>query len=357
MFVRNAWYCAGWDYLVTQGKDSVIARQLAGERVVLYRKPTGEIVAMEDRCPHRQAALSLGQKEGDALRCMYHGMKFAPDGKCIEIPGQKQISARACVRVFPVVEQENWIWVWMGDAEKADPSLIPFAIGPGNPDWTMRTSHMRVDANYRLEIANLADLSHLAWVHQKSLGGADSQTQTQYTHIEPKFTVGERDMRTEYVVRDVPAPHFLTHLFAPDARFNLHFDITHTLPCTWVLHFQAFVHGTESAEKPHGEPVADTYTCQAVVPSNEDSVEYYFSWGSNKAFDFPGLSDLLRDVLDVAFLEDRHVLEAQHIRISEKPDLPLINICHDDGPNRMLRLLDKNLKREAEEAQASKAAA
>ena len=128
MFVRNAWYNAGWDHMFTQGKRSIVARQMAGERVVLYRKPDGQIAAMEDRCPHRQAALSLGQKEGDGLRCMYHGMRFGADGKCNEIPGQDTIPERACVRVYPVVEKDNWVWVWMGDKEKADPKLIPFAV-------------------------------------------------------------------------------------------------------------------------------------------------------------------------------------------------------------------------------------
>lgn len=347
MFVKNAWYCAGWDYMVTQGKNSLVARKLAGERVVLYRKPNGEVVAMEDRCPHRQAALSLGSKEGESIRCMYHGMKFAADGKCSEIPGQSTIPERACVRVFPVVERDNWVWVWMGEVAKADPALIPFAIGPSDQDWTMKTSHMHVDANYRLEIANLADLTHLAWVHQKSLGGDDLDTRVQYTNIKAKFTVLPRGLRTQYVVRGVPAPHFLKHLFPEGARFDLDFDITHTVPCTWVLHFQAFTHGTATEGPSNGQPVADTYTCQAVVPNDEHSVEYYFSWGSKKVFDFPGLSDLLRDVLDVAFLEDRHVLEAQHVRMIEKPDLKMVDIVHDAGPGKMLWVLDKLLKEEA----------
>ncbi len=347
MFVRNAWYCAGWDYMVTQGRNSIVARQLAGERVVLYRKPSGEIVAMEDRCPHRQAALSLGAKEGDSLRCMYHGMKFGPDGQCTEVPGQASIPARACTRVFPVVERDNWIWVWMGVAEKADVALIPFAIGPGDPAWRIKTSHMHVDANYRLEIANLADLSHLAWVHQKSLGGDDAETRHQYTHIKSKVTTGERAIRTEYLIRAVPPPNFLRHLFPAEARFDLSFDITHTLPCTWVLHFQAFVANGASEGAPTGALIADTYTCQAVVPNNADSVEYYFSWGSRADLEFPGLSDLLRDVLDIAFLEDRHVLEAQHIRMKEKPNFPMVSILHDAGPSRMLRLLDEVLAGEA----------
>ena len=107
-----------------------------------------------------------------------------------------------------------------------------------------------------------------------------------------------------------------------------------------MLHFQAFAVGD-------GTLIADTYTCQAVVPNDADSVEYYFSWGSKAELEFPGLSDLLRDALDIAFLEDRHVLEAQHVRMREKPDFPMVSIVHDAGPSRMLRLLDQVLREEA----------
>jgi hypothetical protein len=61
----------------------------------------------------------------------------------------------------------------------------------------------------------------------------------------------------------------------------------------------------------------------------------------------------LRDILDVAFLEDAHVLEAQHIRMKEKPDLKMIDIVHDAGPGKMLWVLDRMLKDEAKEAEAA----
>ena len=149
MFVRNAWYCAGWDYSVTLARDAVVARQIAGERVVLFRTPDGRVHALEDRCPHRQAALSLGRKEGDTLRCMYHGLRFATDGRCVEVPARVRIPERAQIRVFPVVEKDNWIWVWMGDPTRADEALIPFAVGPDADGWNIRTSEMTVKANYR----------------------------------------------------------------------------------------------------------------------------------------------------------------------------------------------------------------
>lgn len=360
MFVKNAWYNAGWDYHFTQsqqnglkqGKGALVARKIAGERVVLYRKPNGQITALEDRCVHRQAALSLGQKEGDNIRCMYHGLRFGPDGKCNEIPGQDHIPTKACVRAFPVVERDNWVWVWMGDPAKADEALIPFAIGPSHPDWNVKTSQMQVAASYRLEIANLADLTHLAWVHQGTLGGGDQQTRAKYTTIKPTFTATSHSLRTEYFVRDVPISTFLAHLFPPETRFDLWFDITHTVPCTWVLHFRVFVADGKADGEPTGPLIADTWTSQAVTPNDADTVDYYYSWGAARHCEFPGLSELLRDNLDDAFTEDRHVLEAQHVRVREKPDFPTISIIHDNGPARMLRILDALLAAEARDAAA-----
>ncbi len=82
MFLKNAWYVAAWDHEVTA--DKPFGRILINEPVVLYRTRAGKAVALEDRCCHRFAPLSMGRLEGDELRCMYHGLKFAPDGRCTE---------------------------------------------------------------------------------------------------------------------------------------------------------------------------------------------------------------------------------------------------------------------------------
>src|ERR1700683_3001548 len=88
MFVRNCWYMAGWSRDFT--RDELKAVTMLNEPIVIYRKNDGGLVALQDRCCHRFAPLSLGRLEHDDLRCMYHGLKFAPSGKCIEIPGPSQ---------------------------------------------------------------------------------------------------------------------------------------------------------------------------------------------------------------------------------------------------------------------------
>ena len=58
MFMRNCWYVAAWDHEI---EDRPLGRILLNEPVVLYRKADGTPVALEDRCVHRQAPLSLGE--------------------------------------------------------------------------------------------------------------------------------------------------------------------------------------------------------------------------------------------------------------------------------------------------------
>ena len=53
---------------------------LADLNIAVFRLVDGRMFAVEDRCPHRFAPLSLGRIEGDDLRCMYHGLRFRSDG-------------------------------------------------------------------------------------------------------------------------------------------------------------------------------------------------------------------------------------------------------------------------------------
>ncbi len=51
----------------------IVGRQFAGEPVALFRTEPGRVIALEGRCAHRQVPLHLGEIDGEALRCSYHG--------------------------------------------------------------------------------------------------------------------------------------------------------------------------------------------------------------------------------------------------------------------------------------------
>ncbi|MGE4336519.1 MAG: Rieske 2Fe-2S domain-containing protein, partial [Pigmentiphaga sp.] len=108
MFVKNTWYVAGWGHEIVNG--ALLSRKLLNETILFYRKEDGTVAALDDRCCHRLAPLSLGRQEGDCIRCMYHGLKFGADGQCVEAPGLPRIPSKAKVRSYPVVEKNRWIW-------------------------------------------------------------------------------------------------------------------------------------------------------------------------------------------------------------------------------------------------------
>src|SRR3954449_12509364 len=171
IFLRNSWYVAAWNHELIDGKK--LARTILERPVVIYRGASGKVVALDDRCCHRAAPLSMGRIEGDDIRCMYHGMKFDPAGKCIQIPGQDTIPPKLGVRSYPAVERYNLIWIWMGDLEKADPGLIVDYPPLDDAKWRGLPGYMHYKANWLLIVDNLSDFAHLAFVHTKTLGGSE----------------------------------------------------------------------------------------------------------------------------------------------------------------------------------------
>ena len=117
-------------------------------------------MALEDRCCHRHAPLSKGRLEGSDVRCMYHGLKFAPTGECIEIPGEARVPKQMKVQTFPLVEKDKLLWIWLGDAALADadrpaPPLIlklalRFAFNVGTIDAKLATAWAQTQFTDRL---------------------------------------------------------------------------------------------------------------------------------------------------------------------------------------------------------------
>lgn len=64
------------------------------------------------------------------------------------------------IRAYPVEERHGFVWIWPGDPEKADPSLIPELHWADSPDWAYGGGLYHIQCDYRLMIDNLMDLTH-----------------------------------------------------------------------------------------------------------------------------------------------------------------------------------------------------
>jgi phenylpropionate dioxygenase-like ring-hydroxylating dioxygenase large terminal subunit len=97
-YLRNAWYVAAWSDEVGDGQ--LVPRTIMDEPIVLYRKADGAMAAIEDRCAHRFAPLSMGKiVGGDRIQCPYHGLEYDGSGACVRNPhGTRNIPPRARVK-------------------------------------------------------------------------------------------------------------------------------------------------------------------------------------------------------------------------------------------------------------------
>ena len=167
MFLENYWYCAALPHEVGVRP---LRRVICNEPVVFYRDTKGKPVALEDRCSHRQAPLSTGEIRGDNIQCNYHGFVFDRVGACVHIPHQDTIPSRSHIRAYPVTEKWGFIWIWRGEAAKADAAKIPHLPWTTDAERSPVYVYFYVKANHQLVADNLLDISHADYLHSDTLG-------------------------------------------------------------------------------------------------------------------------------------------------------------------------------------------
>jgi phenylpropionate dioxygenase-like ring-hydroxylating dioxygenase large terminal subunit len=342
MFIKNTWYVAAWDKEIT--KDGLFARTIIGTPLVMFRKEDDEIVVMEDRCCHRGAPLSMGRKEGDCVRCLYHGLKFDDAGKCIEAPAQARIPPQAKVKTFPVVQQHRWIWVWMGDPAGADTSLIPDTRWLDHPDWRGLDGYIHYDVNYLFICDNLLDFSHLPFVHPTTLGGG-----ADYADHPPKVDRIENGVRITRWVLNTEAPPFVKAVKNWPGKVDRWNIYDFTIPAVLVM--DSGNAPTETGA-PQGNRVdaAEFRGCQAITPETETSTHYFFSHPHNFAIDKPEVTASIHQAVVTAFEEDRAIITAQKKNLDLDPSFKMMPFAMDAALSHFRWVVAKRLEEEKQES-------
>jgi phenylpropionate dioxygenase-like ring-hydroxylating dioxygenase large terminal subunit len=348
MFIKNTWYVAAWDHEVKA--DGLFSRTIIGVPVLMYRTSEGALVALEDRCCHRGAPLSMGRREGDCVRCMYHGLKFDAAGHCIEAPAQARVPPKAKVRTFPVIEQHRWVWIWMGDPAKADPELIPETPWLDHPDWRGLDGYIHYDVNYLLICDNLLDFSHLPFVHPTTLGGG-----VDYAEHPPKVERLENGVRiTRWALNTEPPPFVkaVTHWTGKVDRWNIY---NFTIPAILLMDSGNAPTGTGAPEGRRIDAV-EFRGCQAITPETENSTHYFFSHPHNFSIDKPEVTKSIHQNVVTAFEEDRGIITAQQKNLSLDPEFEMMPFAMDAALSQFRWAVARRLEQEAAEASSSAAA-
>ncbi|CAB3809455.1 aromatic ring-hydroxylating dioxygenase subunit alpha [Paraburkholderia caffeinilytica] len=342
MFVRNCWYVAGWDNDV--GDEGFLSRTIINVPLVFWRDAAGKVIALEDRCCHRGAKLSMGRKEngGDCVRCMYHGLVFDRTGQCISAPAQDRLPPQAKVRSFPIVESHRWIWIWMGNPDRADESLIPDTRWLDHPEWRSQDGYLHYDVNYLLIADNLLDFSHLPFLHPTTVGGS-----TDYASVLPKVERGERGVRlTKWVKGTQPPAYSAKYANYPEGALVdrwMYYDFL--APGVLLMDSGMMPAGT-GGNVEHRESALAFRGCQALTPETETSTHYFFAHPHNFLIDRPEVTKEIHAGIVHAFEEDRQMITSQQQNIELDPSFKMVPLGIDAALSQFRWVVDKLIREE-----------
>ena len=165
--VRNRWYPVAPSWMV--GRKPVGLTRL-GERIALWRDEAGQVHALEDRCPHRGARLSLGWNLNDRLACWYHGVEVTAEGKVARVPAATNcpLEGQHCLKGYAVEERQGGVFLWFGDALHTQPGPLELPEEMSSPEWSSMLCTAAWKCNYRYAVENVMDPMHGAYLHAAS---------------------------------------------------------------------------------------------------------------------------------------------------------------------------------------------
>ncbi|HUZ75237.1 MAG TPA: aromatic ring-hydroxylating dioxygenase subunit alpha [Stellaceae bacterium] len=319
MYLRNGWYVAAWDHEVGEG---LLGRTILGENIVLFRTTDGGIAALEDRCCHRHAPLSVGKRiDGGLVQCGYHGLVYDKTGACIRVPSQATVPPGARIKSYPAVERHRWIWLWMGNPTGADRTQIPDISWHRDPSWAMVTGYFHVKCNYQALIDIQLDQTHSKYVHPTSLTNDGAIVTPPKVRREERALHGWREMPNSD-----PQPIMRRILGYPDDRADVWIKWTYRPPASITFDAGIATPGTGAFEgrRSHGS----VFNAHAITPETERTTHHFWSSARNTRLDDESATAAQREIRST-FLEDLAMVEAQQRVLEAFPDAPQIDVSAD----------------------------
>lgn len=330
--VRNAWYVTAWANEILPERPVGVC--ILSEPIVIWRNARGGLTALEDRCVHRLAPLSLGRCEGENIRCMYHGLLYKRTGQVIGIPGQTgRIPDTLRVRAYAVAERYGWIWVWMGNVASADERLIPAVAGFDRPGFVFGHSQLDYAAEARLVNDNLLDLSHASFLHRDSFRVSET-----WAKARPDVTEDQRCVRIEWWIKNEPVLGSLEPSL-PRVDTLLRYDFF--VPGVLFMTTRVYQAGTADALQGRAPDLSESevsITSQAITPLTEKATRYFYVMGMRPQ---SGETELDMGITNKAFAEDKTMIEAQQRIIDATPDWRYMPTGADKAVTTYNRLVER----------------
>ena len=258
-----------------------------------------------------------------------------PTAAASRIPGQEHIPHGAKVRTYPIAERYHWVWIWMGDPALADPAKIADFHWFDDPNWGAKSAYLHVEANWQLVVDNLLDLTHLAFVHDTTIGNLALAE-----HAKVKVDRAPTNVVvTRWIINQDPPPTFqkVGNFAGKVDRWQI---IDFTPPAFLRLDVGATSTGTGA---PEGKRVGGIgmRNLNAITPETETTSHYF--WGQAHDFEVKDaeLTNRIFDQVQTAFFEDVAVFSAQQRTMDIMPGAPQFDIAADAGTIAARRILTR----------------
>jgi phenylpropionate dioxygenase-like ring-hydroxylating dioxygenase large terminal subunit len=316
-FVRDQWYVAAYGREV--GRE-LFSRTVCGEPILLWRTESGEVTAMSDRCVHRRFPLSQppSRLDGDRVVCGYHGFTYGADGVCVSVPGQARVPRTARLTSYPAVEQDSFVWVWIGERDLADPKLIPRAPWLDQSGYTAVSGMEPLAARYGLLVDNLLDLSHETYLHGGYIGTPEVAETPITTEVDEEAGI----VRVSRHMDDAACPPFYAESTGITGRITRWQDIEYHAPCLYLLHSRIAPVGTPPPDEVTGaDPDAfHVEVVYAITPETENSTHDFWAVARDFALDDEKVTGFLHDNNRTVVLQDVVALDVLEKAVAAERD-------------------------------------
>lgn len=200
--------------------EKPLATALLDVKLVVYRTEDG-ILIKRDLCPHRGVPLSMGWVEGNEIVCPYHGLRFAPDGRCTLIPAQPDAlpGERFRATTLPVEERYGLVWTSLDPVVESD-DIPPF------PQWDDASFQpivcppVSMNASPGRQMEGFIDVAHFAWVHHEAFADRANSIVPSYTTKKTQY-----GLQSEYISSVSNFPKALRHLEPEGFQWRRVFDV------------------------------------------------------------------------------------------------------------------------------------
>ena len=145
--------------------------RLLVEDLVVFRTRAGELGLLGEHCPHRGSSLACGALDDEGIRCPYHGWKFSPSGRCLEMPAEPaglRPHGRVSATSYRVEELGGLVFGYLG------PEPAPLLPRYDLYVWqgVLRDiGRALLPCNWLQIMENSVDPTHLEWLHGHHLAG------------------------------------------------------------------------------------------------------------------------------------------------------------------------------------------